>query len=232
MNKRAVVLLSGGQDSATCLWWAKVAFEEVLAVSFDYGQRHAAELEAARQIARDAGVLQHLVVEAPVLRSLGEGSALVDASKPLQGDGGIPDAQMPQGLPTSFVPGRNLYFLTISAMFAVKCGAKDIVTGVCQTDYSGYPDCREAFIEAMQHAVTEAMPSSVGPLRIHTPLMHMTKAETVRLAKRLGDGCWGALGKSITCYEGKRPGCGVCPSCTLRETGFRVAGFPDPGQVA
>lgn len=231
MSKRAVVLLSGGQDSVTCLWWAKVMFPEVLAVSFDYGQRHAAELEAAREIAREAGVLEHYVCEAPVLRSLGAGSALIDASKELAGAGGIPDAQMPQGLPTSFVPGRNLFFLTVAGMFAAARGARDVVTGVCQTDYSGYPDCRESFVKAMAEAVTQAMPSSVGPIRIHTPLMHLTKAETVLLAKRLGEGAWKALGKSVTCYEGKRPGCGACPSCTLRQTGFRVAGEQDPAEV-
>lgn len=230
MGKRAVVLLSGGQDSVTCLHWAKRMFDEVLAISFDYGQRHAAELEAARKVAKAAGVVEHLVVTATALRELSGSSALVDASKPLQGSGGIVDEQMPQGLPTSFVPGRNLYFLAIAGIFAVQRGAKDLVTGVCQTDFSGYPDCRAAFVEAMQGALTEAMPSSMGPMQIHTPLMYLTKAETVKLAWQLGDGCWAALRESVTCYEGKRPGCGKCPACELRQAGFERAGYTDPAQ--
>lgn len=230
-NKRATVLLSGGQDSVTCLWWAKVMFPEVLAISFDYGQRHAVEIEAARQAAKDAGVLDHVVLDARSLHLLGAGSALVDASKPIAGSGGLADAEMPHGLPTTFVPGRNLFFLALAGIYAATHDSRDVVTGVCQTDYSGYPDCREPFVQAMQEALTRAMPTSLGPIAIHTPLMHLTKSETVLLAKRLGPGCWEALGKSVTCYNGLRPGCGRCPACELRAAGFRAAGLADPAEV-
>ena len=223
---KAITLLSGGQDSTTCLFWAKQNFDDVVAVSIFYGQRHKAELVAAAAIATQAGV-PHRVLEIPALGLLGN-SALVDASKPLTLDGGIPDKAMPQGLPSSFVPGRNALLLTLAGAVAVKEGARDIVTGVCQTDYSGYPDCRREFVDSVEAMLAQAMPSSSGPFRIHTPLMFMTKAETVRLARRL-PGCWEALALSVTCYEGQRPGCGKCASCDLRIKGFAEAGEVDPG---
>jgi 7-cyano-7-deazaguanine synthase len=222
---KAVVLLSGGQDSTTCLYLARTLFDELVAVSVYYGQRHKAELDAAREIAAGAGVQRHHVLELPVLGKLADSALVTDA--PLTGDGGRPDAQMPQGLPSSFVPGRNALLLTMAAAVAVKEGARDIVTGVCQTDYSGYPDCRREFIDSLERTLTLGMPSSAGPIRILTPLMHMTKADTVRLARRL-PGCWDALAKSITCYNGKRPGCGECAACTLRMAGFYNAGVSDP----
>lgn len=222
---KAVVSLSGGQDSTTALFWAKQNFDDVVAVSIFYGQRHKAELEAAKEISRLAGV-PHRVLEIPALGALGN-SALVDASKPLTWEGGIPDAAMPQGLPSSFVPGRNLLLLTLAGAVAVKEGTKDIVTGVCQTDFSGYPDCRREFVDSLEKTLELAMPSSAGPFRIHTPLMHLTKAETVRMARRL-TGCWEALALSVTCYEGKRPGCGKCPACDLRAKGFQAANELDP----
>lgn len=222
---KAIVLLSGGQDSTTCLFWALTMFDEVRAVSLVYGQRHAAEIEAARTIANVAKV-EHNVVHLPVLGELSD-SDLVRNETAINADGGRPDMTMPQGLPTSFVPGRNALFLTVAAAYAVKHDARDIVTGVCQTDYSGYPDCRREFIDAQERALTLAMPSSAGPIRIHTPLMYMTKAETVRLALRLPD-CWEALRYSLTCYNGKRPGCGTCPACALRAKGFAEANEQDP----
>ena len=138
---------------------------------------------------------------------------------------------MPQGLPTSFVPGRNALLLTLAASFAATLDARDVVTGVCQTDYSGYPDCREEFVTAMQAALNLAMPSSLRPMRLHTPLMHLTKAETVALARRL-PGAWDALALSVTCYNGQRPGCEVCPACALRGRGFDEAGEIDPATRA
>lgn len=221
----AINLLSGGQDSTTCLYWAQMNFDEVIAVSIFYGQRHKAELDAAAEIAAKAGVV-HRVLEIPALGNLGN-SALVDSSKALTLEGGIPDKAMPQGLPNSFVPGRNALLLTLAGAIAVKEGAKDIVTGVCQTDYSGYPDCRREFIDSVETMLSQAMPSSTGPFKIHTPLMYMTKAETVRMARRL-PGCWESLALSTTCYEGQRPGCGKCASCDLRAKGFAEAGEPDP----
>lgn len=222
---KAIVLLSGGQDSTTSLFWAKMHYDEVDAVSIFYGQRHAAELQAAREIAEMAGV-PHFQAEAPILQRLSD-SALVDSGKELTGAGGRVDTAMPQGLPSSFVPGRNMLFLATAAAVAVKHGARDIVTGVCQTDFSGYPDCRREFIDAMEKAATLAMPSSCGPIRIITPLMYLTKAETVHMARRL-PGAWEALARSITCYNGKRPGCGTCPACELRAKGFAEAGIADP----
>jgi 7-cyano-7-deazaguanine synthase len=152
----------------------------------------------------------------------------VRSSDELAASGGYVDDQMPEGLPTSFVPGRNLLFLSVAAAYAVKNGIKDVVTGVCHTDYSGYPDCRKVFVDAMRETVNLAMPSSAGPIHIHTPLMHLNKRATVLLAAELGDDCWRALGLTVTCYEGLRPGCGECPSCKLRVDGFKRAGLKDP----
>lgn len=224
---KAVVLLSGGQDSTTCLYLAKAQYGSVAAISLDYGQRHAIELDAAAEIAAMAGV-PHEGLSIPALQQIG-GSALIGAEAPIAGSGGLADAEMPQGLPTSFVPGRNMILLATAAAYAVKAGAKTIVTGTCQTDFSGYPDCRRVFIDAMQVAATLAMPSSCGPIHIDTPLMWLTKAETVALARSL-PGCWEALARSVTCYMGERPGCGACPACDLRAAGFAEAGLPDPAR--
>ena len=223
---KAIALLSGGQDSATCLYWARLNFDEVIALSIFYGQRHRAELVAAEEIAALAGV-QHVTLELPVLGELSSSALVTDAE--LKVDGGIPDRAMPQGLPTSFVPGRNALFLTMATAVAVREGARDIVTGVCQTDYSGYPDCRREFIDSFEKMIALAMPSSSGPFRILTPLMYKTKAESVRLAYRM-DGCMEALALSITCYEGQRPGCGKCAACDLRAKGFIHAGIDDPAE--
>lgn len=226
---KAVVVFSGGQDSTTVLYKARAEFDEVVAVSVFYGQRHRAELDAARSIAGMAGV-RHEVLELPALGGIGN-SALVDATRALTADGGMTDSQMPQGLPSSFVPGRNLLLLALAAAVAVREGAKDILTGVCQTDYSGYPDCRREFIDALEVTLGLAMPSSAGPFRIHTPMMQLSKAATVHMARAL-TGCWEALALSVTCYEGKRPGCGVCAACVLRAKGFAEAGEIDPASVA
>lgn len=229
-----MVLLSGGQDSTTSLFWALKMFDEVHAISFDYGQRHASELEAARAIASMMHV-EHSVVELGTL--LGRSSALTGDHE-LKAEGGLPDVLMPQGLPTSFVPGRNHMFLSIAAIKAAELGISDIVTGVCQTDYSGYPDCRRVFIDALEVALTTAFPSSMGPVRIHTPLMHMTKAETVKLMLRLHPEigrqqgpAYASFCRTVTCYYGARPGCGTCPACVLRAKGFEEAGVNDPANV-
>jgi 7-cyano-7-deazaguanine synthase len=208
----ALVLLSGGQDSTTCLAWALARFSEVHAVAFDYGQRHAVELESAQAVASEAGVGLDII---PV-HGLG-GSALTDHTAEVKADGGHMD------LPTTFVPGRNAVFLSIAAGLAVQRGAAHLVTGICQTDYSGYPDCRDDFRAAMEQALSLAVGA---PLTIHAPLMKLTKAETVHLAASLG--ALGLLGKSHTCYQGARPPCRECPACVLRERGFNEAGLVDP----
>lgn len=209
----AVVLLSGGQDSTTCLYWAMVNFDAVQAISFDYGQRHAAELEAAERIAREAGVTR-TVLPVPALKVASETSLVA----------GTPIGEGENGLPSTFLPGRNIVFLAHAAGFAAERGIGDIVTGICQTDYSGYPDCREQFRASMELAVSAGTDRT---LRIHAPLMWLTKAETVKLARRL-PGCWDALALSHTCYNGARPPCGECPACHIRAKGFTEAGERDP----
>lgn len=223
-----IVLLSGGQDSTTSLFWARAKWPDasIYALSVRYGQRHSIELEAANTIAEMAGCTEHHVIELDVLAHLSD-SDLVRSKTEIKAAGGYADAEMPEGLPTSFVPGRNAFFLLTAAAFAVKVGAKHIVTGVCETDYSGYPDCRESFIDAMERMIDLAMPSSCGPFSIHAPLMHLDKAATVQLARQL-PGCWEALAHTVTCYEGQHPGCRVCPACTLRARGFAAAGELDP----
>jgi 7-cyano-7-deazaguanine synthase len=212
----ALVVLSGGQDSTTCLYWALDRFDPagVAAVTFDYGQRHSVELASARAVAEFAGVTQ---VELPIdtFAALG-GNALTEAAVPV---GKMP----PDGLPNTFVPGRNLVFLTFAAAYAYQRGIADIVTGVAQTDYSGYPDCRESTLIALQRALSLGMDTD---FRLHTPLMHLSKKETVQMAQRLG--ALPAMALTHTCYEGKRPPCGACPACQLRAQGFAQAGIPDP----
>jgi 7-cyano-7-deazaguanine synthase len=172
-NKTAIVLLSGGQDSTTCLFWARREFEHVIALGFDYGQKHKAELDQAAKIAELAGVnFKVLNVE-----GLLSGSSLTDHSKD-HNEGHNRNAD----LPASFTAGRNMLFLTIAASFGFGQKIEDLVTGVCQTDFSGYPDCRRIFIDSMQASLGLAMDA---PFRIHTPLMYLTKAETWKLAAEL-----------------------------------------------
>lgn len=225
LRSRAVVLLSGGQDSTTALHVALRDYDSVQAVSFNYGQRHASELDAARAIAQAAGVY-HEVLDVPALAQL-KGGALTDHHRRVSASGGFGN------LPTTFVPMRNLVFLTLAAARAVQnheneghpiTRPTDVVTGVCETDFSGYPDCRRSTMDALERALSLGVDR---PVRIVTPLMYLTKAETVRLARRL-PGCWEALALSVTCYHGLRPGCGECPACVLRAKGFADAGEIDP----
>jgi 7-cyano-7-deazaguanine synthase len=211
----AVVLLSGGQDSTTCLAWAQSRFSEVRSLAIDYGQRHRIELAAAAEVARRAGV-EHAVVPCDSFRALG-GNALT-GEEPVAGG-----VRQDSGLPNTFVPGRNLIFLTLAAAFAWSRGAASLVTGVCETDYSGYPDCRATTLDALQEALRRGIDA---PFIIHAPLMHLTKAATVRLARDLG--ALPLLAWSHTCYNGSVPPCGKCPACVLRAKGFAEAGMPDP----
>jgi 7-cyano-7-deazaguanine synthase len=216
MSDRALVVLSGGQDSTTCLYWAIRRFgqDRVEAVTFDYGQRHTIELECARLIAGTANIRQ---TELPIntFAAIG-GNALTDVEIDIT-DGGN------EGLPSTFVPGRNLVFLTFAAAFAWQRGIVNIVTGVAQTDYSGYPDCRQATIDALSSTLQLGMEREFV---IHTPLMNLSKKETVLLAHTLG--AIDAMSQTHTCYEGKRPPCGRCPACVLRAKGFAEAGIDDP----
>lgn len=213
---KALVLLSGGQDSTTCLYWAKARFKEVLALNIGYGQRHSIEIKTAKKIAKLANV-SYMEFNTSIFKKIGNSALL-----------GKEDISAPHktaaNLPASFVPGRNIVFLTISAMIAYKHQISNIVTGVCETDYSGYPDCRYATINALETTLKLGMEYS---FKIHTPLMHKTKKETVEMAMEI-PGCMEALAYSHTCYEGKIPPCGKCPACKLRARGFLEAGVPDP----
>lgn len=217
-DDKALVVLSGGQDSATCLFWAmdKFGIENVSAITYDYGQRHRIELDCARRVAQFAGVP---ITRIPIdtFSALG-GDALTDSGIDVEDE-----IESESGLPNTFVPGRNLVFLTFAAAYAWRKGIENIVTGVAQTDYSGYPDCREETIEALQRTLRLGMESSV---RIHTPLMHLSKKQTVELAVALG--ALDAMALTHTCYNGERPPCGHCPACQLRAKGFEEAGVEDP----
>ncbi|MCB1878036.1 MAG: 7-cyano-7-deazaguanine synthase QueC [Chromatiales bacterium] len=216
--QKALVVLSGGQDSTTCLYWALKRFgaEGVEAVTFDYGQRHRIELRAARKVAQRAGV-RHTQLPINTFSALG-GNALTDGEIAVASG-----VSADTGLPNTFVPGRNLIFLTFAAALAYQRGIRHLVTGVAQTDYSGYPDCRENTLQALQQALRLGMASDI---ELHTPLMHLSKADTVRLAVQLG--ALDALADSHTCYNGSRPPCGQCPACLLRTKGFAEAGVDDP----
>jgi len=215
---RALVVLSGGQDSTTCLYWAIERFgkAEVSSITFDYGQKHRIELECARDVAAAAGV-PNVCLPIDTFAALG-GDALTDASVAVSDE-----ADEDTDLPVTFVPGRNLIFLTFAAAWAYRHDTQHLVTGVAQTDYSGYPDCREETIAALQKAISLGMDRE---FTIHTPLMHRSKRETVELAVRLD--ALDAMALTHTCYNGRRPPCGECQACRLRAKGFAEAGVRDP----
>jgi 7-cyano-7-deazaguanine synthase len=214
----ALVVLSGGQDSTTCLYWALQEFGQgrVETVTFDYGQRHRIELDCARRVAQLAGV-PNRVLPINTFNALG-GNALTDAN--------VQVAHAPNPttqLPNTFVPGRNLIFLTFAAAYAYPRHIEHLVTGVAQTDYSGYPDCRRNTLSAIELAICLGMESN---MKIHTPLMFHSKRETVELAREVG--ALEAMAYTHTCYEGRQPPCGECPACRLRANGFAEAGIADP----
>ena len=209
----ALVVFSGGQDSTTCLALALQQHAQVRAICFAYNQRHAVEIEQAKIIATKAGVPLR-VMDVSWMAELSR-NALTDHKQPI-------DASV-DGLPSTFVPGRNHIFLSLAALEAYRYDIEHLYTGVCQTDYSGYPDCRETFIAALNQTLNLAMDTQVV---IHTPLMHLTKAQSVQLMVNLDKLAW--LADSHTCYEGHRPACGQCPACELRLKGFAEAGIKDP----
>ena len=220
----ALVLFSGGQDSTTCLAWALDRFARVETVGFDYGQRHAVELDARPR------VLAVLRAQFPQWREkLGEDHVLpLEVLKAIGGSALTDDvafAMGGDGLPTSFVPARNILFLAAAAALAYRRGARNLVGGMCETDYSGYPDCRDKTIKAMAETLSLALDK---PFVIHTPLMWIDKAETWALAEKLGGKALIDLivEDTVTCYEGNRTnrrdwgyGCGICPACDLRAKG-------------
>ena len=222
MTSSVLVLFSGGQDSTTCLAWALSRFDRVETVGFDYGQRHRIELDARpgllaaiRKLPRGERLGDDHLLPLDTLKAIG-GSALTDDMAIEMGAG---------GLPTSFVPGRNLMFLTAAAALGYRRGIADLVGGMCETDFSGYPDCRDETIQATAKALSLGLAQEV---RVHTPLMGIDKAATWRLAEALGGAALIDLiiNQTVTCYNGDPArhawgsGCGTCPSCELRAEGY------------
>lgn len=232
----ALVLLSGGQDSTTCLAWALERFERVETVGFDYGQRHAVELECRARILASLGerkawnerLGEDHILPLGVLGDISETSLTRDREIQL-GD---------SGLPNTFVPGRNILFLTLAAALGYRRGLRHLVIGVCETDYSGYPDCRDDAIKSLQVALNAGME---GRFVIHTPLMWLTKSETWQMAQDLGGPAFLDLVReqTQTCYLGDRRhhhvwgyGCGTCPACEIRAQGFEIFSSRTPKKAA
>ena len=224
--KKAVVLLSGGLDSATTAAIAKAEGYEINAISFDYGQRHARELESAKAVAKSLGAAGHLIVEFD-MRPIG-GSALTDEiDVPLDRE----TDEMAEGIPATYVPARNTMFLSFALGYAEALGAFDIYIGVSQVDYSGYPDCRAEFVESFEKTANLATKAGVegkGRFRIRAPLVNLGKADTIKRGLELG------VDYSLTwsCYMGEKKACGRCDSCRLRLAGFTAAGAVDPLEYA
>ena len=210
-NTSALVVFSGGQDSTTCLCWAKKHFAKVHALSFLYGQKHQLEVEIAGSLAREAGV-EWECMDVSFISRLSTGCSLTDTSLPIE-----EQKSDDQAYPTTFVPGRNLFFLSIAAVKARELGIHHLVTGVSQTDFSGYPDCRDSFIKSLNVTLNLAMDDQFV---IHTPLMWIDKKQTWQMADELG-----VLDlirhRTLTCYNGiPGDGCGHCPACRLRSEGL------------
>ncbi len=207
--KRAIVVFSGGQDSTTCLIQAMANFDEVHCVTFDYGQRHQAEIDCAKILAKRLGAAAHKVMDVTLLNELAISSLTRD---------NIPvPTQVEDGIPNTFVPGRNILFLTLAGIYAYQVKAQAVITGVCETDFSGYPDCRDEFVKALNHALRLGMDYS---LELVTPLMWLNKAETWALADYY-DSLELVRQHTLTCYNGiQGDGCGECPACRLRANGL------------
>ncbi|HIN02462.1 MAG TPA: 7-cyano-7-deazaguanine synthase QueC [Candidatus Marinimicrobia bacterium] len=222
MNKKAVILLSGGLDSTTCLAIAKEQEYDLYALTVNYGQRHAFELEAAKKVAQTIDVKKHSIVNID-LAQFG-GSALTD-------DIDVPkdrDESDMTDIPVTYVPARNTVFLSMALAWAETLGTTDIFIGVNALDYSGYPDCRPEFIESFERTANLATKAGVGgkQFKIHTPLIHLTKAEIIRKGIELGVD----YGMTTSCYDPQENGdpCGRCDACTLRLKGFKEDGLEDP----
>ena len=219
--KKAIVLLSGGLDSTTALYFAKSqGFDELYAITFLYGQKHDKELKSAQAVAKTVGVKEHKIVN--LLLNQWHGCSLTDPDMDVK-DG---NAER-QDIPDTYVPARNMVFLSVAASWADALDITDIFIGVSEVDYSGYVDCREEFIKAMEQAVnlgTILGAEKKQHITIHAPFMHMTKADEVKLGERLGVD----FGLTWTCYRGGDKPCGTCDSCLLRAKAFAEAGVEDP----
>jgi 7-cyano-7-deazaguanine synthase len=220
MNKKAVILYSGGLDSTTCLAIAGAEGFEPYAISFSYGQRHKAELEYAKANARPMGAVEHMVVDFD-LRKVGGSALTADIAVPKEGVGSY--------IPVTYVPARNTIFLSFALGWAEVLGAFDIFIGVNALDYSGYPDCRPEYVaafETMANLATKAGVEGTGRFKVHTPLIHLTKGEIIGKGLALGVD----FSRTHSCYDPTADGlaCGLCDSCRLRLKGFAEAGMPDP----
>lgn len=220
-----MVVLSGGQDSTTCLFWAKKCFDEVHAITFNYGQKHIREIEAAKKVAEMAGIASHQVVDVPNI--LKGRSPLTNPNEQLEQYENYEsmDKIIGNRVELTFVPMRNAFFLTIAANYALEKDCFDLVTGVCQQDNANYPDCRQQFINSQTDTINEAL--GITNFRILAPLMDLSKAESIKWAMTL-DGCMEALAYSHTAYDGQYPPVGKDHATTLRAQGFVEAGVPDP----
>ena len=228
IEEKALVVFSGGQDSTTCLIWALKKFKEVSVITFNYKQRHQVEIECAKNIinlinkgeikslnwVETTTKIDHKIVDISFLSELLQTAMIQDSE--IKFDEAT-------GLPTTFVPGRNILFLTIAGAYAYQKKIKHLITGVCQTDYSGYPDCRDNTIKSLEETLKLGMDYD---LSIHTPLMWKTKAESIQIMQELGG--LELLRYTHTCYRGERPACGKCFACELRLKGFQEAGLEDP----
>ncbi len=210
-KENAVVIFSGGQDSTTCLFWAIAKYNEVIAISFDYGQKHSQELDCAKEICKKHKI-EHHIMDMNLLNQLAPNSLT-------RADIKVDEIAPEKGTPNTFVDGRNLLFLTFGAIFAKQRSIRHIVTGVSQSDFSGYPDCRDVFIKSLNVTLELSMDY---PFIIETPLMWIDKAETWKMAYDLG-----VLdiikNETLTCYNGiKGDGCKQCPACSLRNKGYEI----------
>jgi len=213
-KNNAIILLSGGQDSTTCLAWAKEKFNKIYGITFNYGQRHKIELNAAKKIAKITNTpLKTQKIE--FFKDLTNNS-LTNSNIEIEWEEN-------KAQPNTFVEGRNHIFISIAAIYAKSLNISNIITGVCETDYSGYPDCREKFIKSLEKTLSLAMDYK---FKIHTPLMNLSKKETVELMQNLGQ--ISLLKHTKTCYKGNKEACGECPACELRLKGFKEAKIKDP----
>ena len=229
MSRKCLVILSGGQDSTTCLFLAKMQFDEVHAITFDYGQRHRIEIDAAKRVAELAGIASHEIVVVP---------DILKSTSPLVSDNELErystfsemDGIIGSRREDTFVPMRNALFLTIAANRAEALGIKVLVTGVCAMDNANYDDCREVFINATEKYINTALGHDhrgTNPIVIYAPLLYKTKAETVQISYEMPD-CWRAMEYTHTSYDGKYPPTDMNHSNVLRAKGFEDAGLPDP----
>jgi len=214
----ALVMLSGGQDSATCLAIAFERFNKLFTVSFDYGQKHKMELVYSRVLSKKAKAEKHFEIPLPSLSLVSKSSSLINKNISTSGQHLID-----KNLPSSFLPNRNFIMLGLAASLAYELNTTNIFTGVCQTDYNGYPDCRNNTIEAIEKAISLSLNKK---FTIYAPLMYKTKAETIITMSILKRMDWYV--STHTCYEGVRPPCNKCPACLAREKGFKESGFEDP----